>query len=158
MKRISKKLTACFFAFLAGAGFSQAQAATRSAGLSRNATSDCLPPVMSPWKFSTHTVQGQREFIATISVTCPQNVSYTVALLSAGDCRMQHDGMSIPYGVFSDPARVTPAMSCGGIPGEPLLSGSGSHVFVIYGVAQVSDGSLETGVYVDTVNAVLQYG
>lgn len=120
----------------------------------------CLPPVMSPWRFSPATVAGRRDFVATISVECRSDVSYSISLVSSGACTMRHDGLSIAYDVFLDPGHRIPVLACGpgfGLGDDPI-SGIGTRVFTVYGEALVNDSSLSSGNYEDTVNVLLHYG
>lgn len=152
------RLTAALFMvvlmFIAGVGVGRAVPSPSRPALQPQ----CLPPALSPWKFSSQSASGRTYFTATISVVCPAGVSYTLSLVSSTGCMLERDGSSIPYAVFSDPGHAQQVLSCTLAPVDSPLSSTGSHVFLVYGEAFVDSHVLAAGQYSDNVRAVLTYG
>ena len=117
----------------------------------------CAPPIASPFHFAPISENGAVRFVATISVDCPDNLPFALALTSSQGCTLTTPNGKIPYGLFLDATYRQPALNCA--PGEQIvLTGQGVENFVVYGVAVVNDRmSLPAANYSDPITVRLTF-
>lgn len=113
----------------------------------------CLPPVLSPMRFSQ---SGPiRQFITTLTVTCPAGYRFEVELESYNHCRLTGPGLlSIRYVLYANAISGAPALACDGA--KSVLTGTGVTTFTLFGVSEpVIDQRIASGSYSDTIAVYL---
>ena len=117
----------------------------------------CAPPVATPIRIPSLSRSGIIRFTTTVSVVCPADVSFELALTSSNGCALSTDGAEIKYTLYLDAGFNQPVLNCiAG--GYYTISGVGSQNFVLYGVATVPNISiLPSKLFADSITAQLRY-
>lgn len=153
MKTLLPRAALAAAAMALGLSGAYASTATGTLGVTLNVTAPCTVST-TPISFSS-TGELDADATGSISITCPSNTHYTVALGDGqhGHRRMQISGGSanIPYELYSDSDRkiVWNSISTVG----QLSTGSDS--ITVYGHAQSTGAA--TGYYLDVVTVTVNY-
>ncbi len=117
----------------------------------------CAPPVATPIHIPSLSRSGIMRFTTSISVVCPADVPFELALTSSNGCTMSTDGAEIKYALYLDAGYNQPVLNCiAG--GYYAISGVGSQNFVLYGIATVPNVTiLPSKLYADSITAQLRY-